>query len=86
MLFVMWWGGCPVTRQSTTEFCVYLGSNIISWSSKKQPTVAWSISEAEYRAIATTTVEITWLTFLLREIDIPLLKPPELFCDNLSAL
>ncbi|XP_022157629.1 uncharacterized protein LOC111024290 [Momordica charantia] len=80
------WGGCPVTRQSTIGFCVYLGSNIISWSSKKQPTIARSSSESEYRAMATTTTEITLLTFLLREIGIPLLKPPELLCDNLSAL
>lgn len=36
--------------------------------------------------MASTTAEITWLTFLLRDIGISLSHPPQLFCDNLSAL
>ncbi|XP_031275019.1 uncharacterized protein LOC116133454 [Pistacia vera] len=78
--------GCPHTRRSTTGFCTYLGSNIISWSAKKQPTVSRSSSEAEYRAMAQTAAEITWLTFILRDLQVPLMTPPVLFCDNLSSL
>lgn len=33
-----------------------------------------------------TTAELTWLTFLLRDIGVSLLKPSQLFCDNVSAL
>lgn len=33
------WVGCPLTRRSTTGYCMYLVSNCISWSSKKQTTV-----------------------------------------------
>ena len=80
------WAGCPTTRRSTTGFYVFLGANCISWSSKKQPTVARSSSEAEYHSMVATTAEITWLTFLLRDIGIALSKPPQLFCDNISAL
>lgn len=36
--------------------------------------------------MASTTAELTWLTFLLRDIGISLSQPPQLFCDNMSAL
>jgi hypothetical protein len=80
------WAGCPLTRRSMTGYCTFLGSNIISWSAKKQPTVSRSSSEAEYRAMAQTTAELTWLTFLLRDLHVPLSSAPTLFCDNLSSL
>ncbi|KAH9689512.1 retrovirus-related pol polyprotein from transposon RE1 [Citrus sinensis] len=80
------WGGCPDTRRSTTGYCVYMGANCISWSSKRQPTVSRSSAEAEYRALASTAAELTWITYLYREIGIPLAQPPQLLSDNLSAL
>ena len=80
------WAGCPTSRRSTTGFCTFLGGNCISWSAKKQSTVARSSAEAEYRSMASTAAEITWLSFLLRDLGIPLSHPPILHCDNLSAL
>ncbi|GKV19028.1 hypothetical protein SLEP1_g29328 [Rubroshorea leprosula] len=78
--------GCTITRRSTTGFCIFLGANCISWSSKKQSTIARSTAEAEYRALATTTAELVWITYLLRDIGILILNPPQVFSDNISAL
>jgi hypothetical protein len=41
------------------------GSGVISWSSKKQPTVALSSKEAEYRGAAIVAGEVVWLQKLL---------------------
>ncbi|XP_041004069.1 uncharacterized mitochondrial protein AtMg00810-like [Juglans microcarpa x Juglans regia] len=80
------WAGCSLTQRSTTGFCTFLGSNCISWSAKKQQIVARSSTEAEYRSMASTAAKLTWLTFILRDLHVPLSRPPILHCDNLSAL
>ena len=80
------WAGCQQTRRSTTGFCTFLGSNLVSWSAKRQETVSRSSTEAEYRALCETPQEITWMSQLLRDLKVPQPHATLLLCDNLSAV
>eukprot|EP00250_Pteridium_aquilinum_P010876 c19689_g3_i1 orf=64-1296(+) len=80
------WAGCYDTRVSTSGFCFMLGSSCISWLSKKQPTVATSSCEAEYRAAFTTTVECVWLRRLMADLSVGQDSATTIFTDSQSAL
>ena len=62
------WAGSISDRRSTSGFMFFLGSVAISWSSKKQPTVALSSTEAEYRGAAMAACEVAWLQKLLADL------------------
>ncbi|CAN1759561.1 Retrovirus-related Pol polyprotein from transposon RE2 [Linum perenne] len=79
------WAGDHHDRRSTSAYVAYLGSNIISWTSRKQRTVSRSSTEAEYRALATAASEILWLASLLHEIGFTPTSPPTIWCDNIGA-
>ncbi|KAL8093307.1 hypothetical protein AgCh_035258 [Apium graveolens] len=65
---------------------ILFGNSPVSWKSKKQSTVSRSSFEAEYRAMAATASEITWLVRLLEEFGVTDLAHVTLHCDNQSAL
>lgn len=62
------WAGDHETRRSTSGYVFSIGSAAISWSSKRQPTVALSTCEAEYIGQTQATKEAVWLRSLLAEI------------------
>jgi hypothetical protein len=65
---------------------MYLGDNLVSWSSKRQNTVSRSCVEAEYRAKANGVAEATWLCQLLRELHAPLHPATLVYYDNIRAV
>jgi hypothetical protein len=79
------WAGSIDDRKSIGGFAVYLGSNLISWQAKKQPTVSRSSTEAEYKALANATIEMMWVQSLLQELGVKSPPMAKLWCDNIGA-
>lgn len=75
------WATCTDSRCSLTGFCIFLGSSLISWKAKKQSTISRSSAEAEYMALATTTYELKWISYLLSDLHISVNLPIKLCCD-----
>ena len=79
------WATCPDSRKSIIGFCIFLGESLISWKSKKQATVSKSSLEAEYCAMASTVCELQWLTYILKDFNVPYDSPSLLYYDSQLA-
>ena len=77
--------GYKVDRKSTSGHCLFLGSSLISWSSKKQTSVALSTAEAEYMAAAACCSQVLWMIQQLKDIGFNYNEVP-IRCDNTSAI
>jgi hypothetical protein len=80
------WAGCIDTRKSTSGYCFFIGTSLISWRAKKQQTIARSSSEAKYRSLASAVCELQWLLYLLNDLNVTCSRPPVLYCDSQSAI
>ncbi|KFD63722.1 hypothetical protein M514_24075 [Trichuris suis] len=80
------WAGDRTDRKSTSAYLFQFGESIISWSTKKQTTVALSSTEAEYIAMAEPCKELLWLRQLLEDFGIPQMNATTIFEDNQGCI
>ncbi|KAK4400667.1 Retrovirus-related Pol polyprotein from transposon RE2 [Sesamum angolense] len=80
------WAAYLHSHRSINRLCVFLGSSLISWKTKKQATVSRSSSEAEYRSMVSTLCELLWISYLLRELQVVPQLPIPFWCDNKATL
>jgi hypothetical protein len=81
------WASSTDDRRSVTGYCFSLSEAgpLISWKSRKQPTVALSSCEAEYIALAATVQESLYLIQLLDELE-KCNSPVLIFEDNQGTI
>ena len=80
------WASDPSDRRSLSAYCVFLGGSLISWKTKKQTAVSRSSAEAELRAMALLTAEVTWLRWLLQDFGVSVTTPTMLLSDSTGAI
>jgi hypothetical protein len=73
--------GCKVERKSTSGTCQLLGRSLVSWSSKKQNSMALSSAEAEYISVGSCYAQLPWMKATLNDFGIKF-KQVSLLCDN----
>ncbi|MGQ3285945.1 reverse transcriptase domain-containing protein, partial [Bosea sp. (in: a-proteobacteria)] len=76
------------TRRSTTGHVFMLHGGAVSWSSRRQPTVAASTTESEYMACSAAGKEGLWLRGVLADLSLgsAVVQPVTIMCDNEAAL
>lgn len=70
---------------NTWFLCICLGSNLVSWSSKREKIVSQSSKEVEYRQLVYTAAELQWLRSLFKDLHLQLVRPT-IWCDNASSI
>lgn len=80
------WAGDVADRKSTSGYLVQLGSCPVSWSTRKQLSVALSSTEAEYVAAAYASQEVLWLQQLLSDLGRAVHTPTRVLEDNQGCI
>ncbi|MEX5523298.1 Ty1/Copia family ribonuclease HI, partial [Bacillus cereus] len=79
------YAGDRTERKSTSGNCQFLGSNLVSWASKRQSTIALSTTEAEYISAAICSTQMLWMKHQLEDYQILESNIP-IYCDNTAAI
>jgi hypothetical protein len=73
-------------RHSTSGYVFLLANGAISWSSRKQKTVAQNTTEAEYMAMTDAANQAAWYQSFLAELGYSVDDPIPLHGDNKGAI
>ncbi|GKC90344.1 hypothetical protein Tco_1150993 [Tanacetum coccineum] len=85
LTFVLMQTGCQYTRRSTSGCMQLLGDRLVSWSSKRQKSVAISSTKAEYIALSSCYAQVLWMRSQLTDYGLGFNKTP-MYCDNKSTI
>jgi hypothetical protein len=77
--------GCRLDRKSNSGTCQFLGSSLVSWSSRKQSSVTQSTTEAEYVVAASCCSQLLWITYTMSDFGDEYIHVP-LQCDSTSPI
>ena len=73
-------------RKSTSGYVFLLSSGAVSWTSKKQPVVSLSTTEAEFIATASCACQAIWLRRVLEKLGQKQEEAVTVFCDSSSTI
>ena len=73
-------------RKSTSGYVFLLSSGAVAWSSKKQPIVTLSTTEAEFVAASSCACQSVWMRGILEQLGHEQSKCTDMFCDNTSTI
>ena len=80
------YGGCRDTRRSTSGYVFTMAGGAVTWSSKRQATVALSTVEAEYVAMSRCAQQMVWMQTWLDEVEIEHATPGVIKGDSRGAI
>ncbi|CAM8991569.1 unnamed protein product [Rhodiola kirilowii] len=73
-------------RRSTSGYAFILSGAVVAWTSKKQPVVALSTTEAEFIAAALCACQCVWMRNILEQFGLPQRQGTIIMCDNSSTI
>ena len=80
------WARILDDRKSTTGGAFFMGDKLVTWISTKQGCISQSTAEAECVATTTNCSNIAWIKQLMKGMNMKILEPIIIFCDNASAI